>query len=162
MRISFRGLIVCAALGCFAVPAAAGQQIYDVTGHIDAAKGPSLSISADEVAAIGATEISTTIFVMGPEQHKVKGVLMRDLVKYAGGRGTSIKIIALDGYAMDIPMSDFDKYDAVVATEIDGKPLTVRDHGPAWLIYPASQHPELKDTVYDSRSVWQIKTIEID
>lgn len=162
MRISLRGLIVCAALGCFTLPAAAGQPIYDITGHIDAAKGPSIPISADEMAAIGATEISTTIFVMGTEPHKVKGVLMRDLVKYAGGQGNSVKIIALDGYAMDIPMSDFNKYDAVVATEIDGKPLTVRDHGPAWLIYPASQHPELKDTVYESRSVWQIKTIEID
>jgi len=87
---------------------------------------------------------------------------MRDLVKYSGETSHSVRLTALDGYAMDLPMSDFEKYDAVVATEMDGKPLSVRDHGPAWLVYPASDHPELKDTVYDSRSVWQIKTIEID
>lgn len=162
MMKSLRGVALAAALAWLAPPAMAGQAFYDVTGHIAAAKGPSIGIGADEAAAIGQTEISTTIFVMGAGEHKVKGVLMRDLVKYAGGKGTSIKLIALDGYAMDIPMSDFENYDAVVATEIDGKPLSVREHGPAWLIYPASQHPELKDTVYESRSVWQIKTIEID
>lgn len=119
-------------------------------------------IGPEEYTAIGQKEITTTIFIMNDGEHKVKGVLMRDLVKYSGGTGEIVKLVALDGYEMDIPMSDFTTYDAVVATEIDGKPLSIRDHGPAWLIYPVSEHPELKDTLYDSRAVWQIKSIEVN
>jgi hypothetical protein len=146
---------------CLASPALAGPALYEVTGQIAESQAPR-AIGAEDLAKIGMTEIDTSIFVMGEETHKVRGVLMRDLVKYVGGKGQSVKITALDGYALDIPMSDFEAYDAVVATEIDGKPLSVRDKGPAWLIYPATDHPELKDTVYESRMVWQIKTIEID
>lgn len=154
-------LIATAAIYCaaMAIPALSANPYFELKASPQAIAVP---IGADEFAAIGLTEISTTIFVLNDGKHKVKGVLMRDLVKYSGGHGDAVKLTALDGYAMDIPMTDFETYDVVVATEIDGKPLSVRDHGPAWLIYPASTHPELKDTVYESRAVWQIKTIEID
>lgn len=154
-------LIATAAIYCaaMALPALSANPYFELKASPEAT---AVAVGADEYAAIGQTEITTTIFVLNDGEHKVKGVLMRDLVKYFGGEGDTVKLTALDGYAMDIPMADFEKYDAVVATEIDGKPLTVRDHGPAWLLYPFSSHPELNDTVYESRAVWQIKTIEID
>ncbi len=146
---------------CLSTPAFSGTPLYEVAGHLADGQAAQ-SISADEIAKIGETEINTTIFVMGAETHKVRGVLLRDLAKFVGASGDAVKLTALDGYALEIPMSDFETYDAVVATEIDGKPLSVRDKGPAWLIYPASDHPELKDTVYESRMVWQIKSIEFN
>ena len=74
-----------------------------------AAQVPSCTELSDQAMAA-----DPTIFVMGEETHKVRGVLMRDLVKYVGGKGQSVKITSLDGYALDIPMSDFEAYDAVV------------------------------------------------
>lgn len=156
LKLVATAVILCATP---AMPALSANPYFELKASPDAAAMP---IGAAEYTAIGLTEISTTIFTFKDGEHKVKGVLMRDLVKYSGGKGQAVKLTALDGYAMDIPMTDFETYDAIVATEIDGKPLSVRDHGPAWLIYPASQHPELNDTVYESRAVWQIKTIEID
>ena len=44
---------------------------------------------------------------------------------------------------------------------MDGKPLSVRDKGPLFLIYPFDKNPELYNEKYFSRSVWQIKKIEI-
>jgi hypothetical protein len=141
------------------VPGLAANPYFELKASPDAAAIP---IGPEEFATIGPKEITTTIFIKNDGEHKVKGVLMRDLVKYSGGSGDAVKLVALDGYEMDVPMSDFIKYDAVVATEVDGNSLSVRDHGPAWLIYPASDHPELKDTLYESRAVWQIKLIEIN
>lgn len=154
-------LIATAAIYCaaMAMPAFSANPYFELKASPGAT---AVAVGADEYAAIGQTEISTTIFVLNDGEHKVKGVLMRDLVKYSGGTGEVVKLIALDGYEMSVPMTDFVKYDAVVATEIDGKPLSIRDHGPAWLIYPVSEHPELNDTVYESRAVWQIKSISIE
>lgn len=154
-------LVATAAIYCaiMAMPALSANPYFELKVSPEATAIP---VGADDYAAIGRTEISTTIFALGNGEHKVKGVLMRDLLKYFGGKGEVVKLTALDGYAMDIPVTDFETYDAVIATEIDGQPLTIREHGPAWLLYPASGHPELIDTVYESRAVWQIKTIEID
>jgi hypothetical protein len=154
-------IVFAACLALQAIPAVQAEQaVYTVTGNING--GAPLTFGLDDIANIGETEIKTSIFVMGDAQHTVKGVLMRDLMRHVGGKGQNAKIAALDGYTMDVPVEDFLKYDVVLATEIDGKKLTVRDKGPAWLIYPASANPELKDTIYESRSVWQIKTIEFN
>jgi hypothetical protein len=155
-------LAALALAACLAGPALSGQPLCDLTGHIDTTQGAVRTIATEDLDKIGRTEISTTVISLGTAEHKVAGVLVRDLLRYVGGTGQSLHVTALDGYAIDIPLSDFESYDVVLATEIDGKGLSVRDKGPAWLIYPVSQHRELDDTVYESRSVWQIKTIEVD
>jgi hypothetical protein len=158
-----RACLVAAGLAFgLAGPALAGQPIYVITGNIAAEHGPAKAIAAEDLETIGYREIDTRVLTLGDQKRHVKGVLARDVIKYAGGKGESLKIQALDGYAIDIPMSDIEDYDVVIATEIDGKKLSVRDRGPAWMIYPVSQHPELDESVYESRSVWQIKSIEIN
>jgi hypothetical protein len=124
--------------------------------------GKSQPIGPSEIAAIGETEISTKVITLGDGKHAVRGVLGRALLDYVKAEGDTIEIVALDGYTMDIPVDDLRRYDVVLATSIDGKTLSVRDKGPAWLIYPVSSHKELDDTIYESRSVWQIKTIAVD
>ena len=69
---------------------------------------------------------------------------------------------ALDGYEMEIPMSDFQKFDVIAATEMDGRRLDVRDLGPAWILYPNVDNPDLNGPLYASRSVWQIKEIVLE
>ncbi len=134
--------------------------IYSISGGV--ASTAAISISTDEIAAIGETEYETNIFVLGPEKHTVKGVLLRDLYNHVQSKGHNAKISALDGYTIDVPAEDFLKYDVMLATEIDGKKLSLRDKGPAWVIYPTLSHPELIDTIYESRSVWQVKNIEFN
>jgi len=144
----------------FAAPAFAVEQAFPVNANISG-EAP-VTLAPELVHQIGEVEISTSIFVMGSEQHKVRGILLRDLMKHLGTKAENAKIAALDGYTMDVPTEDFLKYDVVLATEIDGQKLSVRDKGPAWIIYPASKHPELQDTVYEARSVWQVKSIEFN
>lgn len=92
----------------------------------------------------------------------VAGPLVRDVLAAAGVTGTKITARALDGYELDIPMEDVQNFDVLAATEVDGKPLSVRDRGPAWIVYPTVDHPELKDALYEARSVWQIKELIVE
>lgn len=64
-------------------------------------------------------------------------------------------------YFVDIPASDFRRYNAILAMEADGTRLSRRDKGPLWLMYPLTDHPELQgDPVYITRLIWQLVRIE--
>jgi len=44
---------------------------------------------------------------------------------------------------------------------MNGNPITVRQKGPLWLIYPYDTNPEYKSEVTYSQSVWQLKSIDV-
>ncbi|MFB2553524.1 molybdopterin-dependent oxidoreductase [Ensifer soli] len=89
------------------------------------------------------------------------GPLLRAVLDAAGAHGTSLKVIALNDYAADVPMEDATAIDTMLATRMDGEPMSVRDKGPLFLVYPFDKDPGLFNEKYFSRSVWQIKTIEV-
>ena len=45
--------------------------------------------------------------------------------------------------------------------KLDGKPMSIRDKGPLMLVYPFDLDADLYNEKYFSRSVWQIKEIEV-
>ena len=49
----------------------------------------------------------------------------------------------------------------VVAHLFNGKPMSVREKGPLFVIYPFDEQPQLKTSTYFSRCIWQLKQIEI-
>lgn len=90
-----------------------------------------------------------------------EGFLMRDLLEWVGAEGDTASALALNDYLIEIPMEDFNDYDVLVADTMDGNPLTPRDKGPLWIVYPRDEHPELQDIRYDYRWVWQLYHLEI-
>jgi hypothetical protein len=89
------------------------------------------------------------------------GPMLSAILEAAGADGTTLTITALNDYAAEIPMSDAKDFDTILATRMDGKLMSVRDKGPLFLIYPFDEKPELYNEKYFSRSVWQIKAIEV-
>jgi hypothetical protein len=89
------------------------------------------------------------------------GPLLRAVLEAAGARGVALKIKALNDYEAEIPMEDATSIDTMLATRMDGKPMSVRDKGPIFLIYPFDSRSDLYNEKYFSRSVWQIKEIEV-
>jgi hypothetical protein len=71
----------------------------------------------------------------------------------------SRSIRTLNDYSADIPLSDFMNYDVILAWSMDGQPLTRRDKGPLWIIYPRDAVPELRDERYEHRWVWQLASL---
>ena len=89
------------------------------------------------------------------------GPLLRSILEHVGASGKTMNIIAINDYAAEIPMEDAEKLDTMLALKMNGSLLSVRDKGPLFLIYPFDKNPELYNEKYFSRSVWQIKKIEI-
>jgi hypothetical protein len=48
------------------------------------------------------------------------------------------------------------------ATRQNGELMTLRNKGPLFVIYPFDEVPALKSEVYFNRSVWQIKSIQVE
>lgn len=92
---------------------------------------------------------------------RFEGVLVRDVLAAAGAEGTMVRAVAINDYAVDIPIEDFISYPVILAFRRDGEAMGVRDKGPLWVIYPWSDHDELRTEVYHSRSIWQLKRMTV-
>lgn len=92
---------------------------------------------------------------------KFTGPLLRDVLAAAGAHGSQLRAIALNDYHVDLPFDDVQRHDVLLARLLDDKPLAVRDKGPLFIIYPFDSSSELRNTVYYSRSAWQLKTLEV-
>lgn len=97
------------------------------------------------------------------EPHTYSGPLLRDVLALAGAQNpVTIKAVALNDYQISIPAEDAAKLDVIVAHQIDGKAIPVRERGPLFVIYPFDSASELRSTRYYERSIWQLKSMQIE
>jgi len=89
------------------------------------------------------------------------GPRLWDLLEPLKPAGATLHVTALNDYSVDIPLSDLKRYQPVLAWQLNGKPIGVRNKGPLLLIYPFDAYPELQNQLYYGRSIWQIKTITV-
>ncbi len=89
------------------------------------------------------------------------GPLFRAVLDAAGAHGSTLKVVALNDYAAEMPVQDAAALDTILATRMDGEVMSVREKGPLFLVYPFDKDAALYNEKYFSRSVWQIKAIEV-
>jgi len=120
------------------------------------------AVTDAQITKVGTKTYEALLPGMDDKLHEVRGPLVRDLLAVAGAEGKTAHAIALDNYEVEIPSADFQEYDVIAAIEVDGKPISVRDKGPAWIVYPSGEHVALrKNAVYEARSIWQLKELKI-
>jgi hypothetical protein len=127
---------------------------------IAADRTTTLDLSLEALEALPQTTVVTeNEFADGKIAYR--GPLVRDVLAQLGLDGVEqVRLIAANDYFVDIPTEDFRAYNAILAMEADGKPLSRRDKGPLWLMYPFSDHAELNDSIYMRRLIWQVVRIE--
>lgn len=91
-----------------------------------------------------------------------EGPLGKALLDAVGAQGTTLRVRALNDYAVEIPLKDFLDYPVILATRRDGNLMSIREHGPIFVIYPFDQDPSLYNEKYFSRCVWQVATITVE
>ncbi len=122
--------------------------------------GELLELSMEELEAMPQITIVTES-EFTDEAASYRGPLVRDLLASVGlDAAQTIRLTAANDYYVDIPTSDFSQYDVVLAMEVDGDRLSRREKGPLWLMYPISDHSELRSEVYNARLIWQVVRIE--
>ena len=68
---------------------------------------------------------------------------------------------AINDYAIEIPVSDAVDGGPIVAYEMDGQPMSVRDKGPLWIVYPYDANEDYRSELTYSRSIWQLDRIVV-
>lgn len=90
-----------------------------------------------------------------------QGPLLRDVLASAGASGTRIEAIAVNDFTAEIPFDHAEAHDMIVALRMDGKPMSARDKGPLFLIYPYDRLPVEEREAYFGRSVWQLDVLRV-
>lgn len=104
----------------------------------------------------------TTLTPWENQPIRFTGPLLRDVLAAVKAQGQHIKATALNDYRIIIPASDADRFDLLMATRMNDQPMPVRTKGPLFIVYPFDSRPELRSTTYYERSIWQLKSIEVD
>ena len=140
-----------------------GRVILEITGKISQSNdgGEGAVFDREMLEGIGLTAIVTdTPLTEGLV--RFEGVLVRDLLKVVGAEGTSIRATAINDYAVEIPVVEFQTHSVILALRMKGEFMGVREKGPLWVIYPWHDSPALRTKVYHSRSIWQLKLIVVE
>lgn len=144
------------------LPVPSGQVILKVTGNIDHPNvGDELWLDRAMLNSLeGRTLVTDT-----PWHRKAnvfKGPLLRSVLNAAGIESDYVVIHALNGFAAEIPVTDIDHYDVILAMTSNGEPMAIRDFGPLFVLYPFDEYPELNNNeAIRFRSVWQVDSIEV-
>lgn len=145
-------------IASFATGLVAAEEVYFTIRSADGVD--LLAVTPEVIEQVGTVSFSTKLpGTDGDVTHQVRGPLLQALVEHAGIQAETYTAIALDKYESEIPATDFVEFEPIAAIEVDGRPLTVRDKGPVWVVYPRMDSPALADPIYEARSVWQLKEL---
>ncbi len=150
-----------------ALPQPTGPVILTVTGAIE--RGNARDAQGRIVAnfdlamleALGQAGFNTTT-----PWHKgvvrFDGVPGKAVMEAVMAKRTGIaQAVALNDYASQVPVEDFLQHKLLLAFKLNGTYMTVRDKGPLFIIYPFDSDAELRQETYYTRSVWQLRRLDI-
>ena len=100
-------------------------------------------------------------FPKGGPEYTFSGPLLADVLGRAGADGETVTVQALDGYAVDAPLSELVAQGAVLALTRNGQPLGIGDFGPVWVVFPRAERADLADMT-DDRWVWSVFHIHVE
>ncbi len=148
-----------AAAGC--LPPPRGEVVLRVSGAIGCADlDGEARFDIALLESLGTTRMITrTPWTEG--EGVFEGVTLRRLMTAVEARGESLRAIALNDYAAEIPFAEFAAFDVLIAWSLDGERLSRRDKGPLWIVYPWSERPELDTRRIRQHSVWQLARLVV-
>ena len=103
--------------------------------------------------------VTTTSWTDGPQ--RFDGVWLSDFLAHFDVTDGTLSIQAINDYLVEIPVSDVNPREALLAYERNGQPMTQRSKGPVWLVYNYDADPAFRTETIYTRSVWQLDRITI-
>lgn len=138
-----------------------GPVILTISGKIDHTnEGSEAQFDRAMLAALPQHEFETsTPWTEGSSHYS--GPLMRDLLAMVSSDYDAVHVSALNGYEAEIPVSDFNEYDVILAMQKNGEAIPIREYGPLWVLYPFDQDETLLSEKIRFRAVWQVMHINV-
>ncbi len=145
------------------LPNPTGRVILTVTGAISNTNtaGGAAVFDRQMLVDLGMVSVETkTPWSEGVDLYK--GPLLRTLTDAVGVQSGTLSVTALNDYSALVPVKDSFDYDVILAIDMNGEAMRIRDKGPIFVLYPFDTDPDLNNEVIYNRSVWQIKAISVE
>ncbi len=163
LAVLLAAFLIASAAQADGFPAPAGPVLLTVTGKLGRTN-QGAAAAFDEALFAGLPQKRVETSTPWTDGTKVfEGVLLADLLDFLDVKATGrFRAVALNEYEIDTPLPEAVEHGALLATRMDGKPMTRRDKGPIWIVYPRDANPRIQDERHDARWVWQLARIEIE
>lgn len=89
------------------------------------------------------------------------GVPLATLMQDLAPEAQSISATAINDYAVEIPRSGWADGAALLAYLNHGEPMSLREKGPLWIVFPFDADPAYRQEVVYARSIWQLDRISV-
>ncbi|PML49306.1 hypothetical protein BCT35_13415 [Vibrio lentus] len=147
-------LLFILSLCSFSIFAASELTVFD---HL----GQKHQLSREQLLLLPQKEIKTTLpWVDGELVYS--GVTLQTILETMDlPISSQVTFVALNDYKIAVPKEDFYDYQPIIAIKQNGQFMSVRDKGPYWLIYPLSSTPDIDNTDFHAKMIWQIRDIHL-
>ena len=153
-------ILIMAMLALTVSLARAEDQQLMITGKITSQQGAIYFSPGDMAASTPVEVITDSPWTTG--KTRFRGVLLRDILDKVEADGTILKASAIDGYTVEIPISDAEDFEVIIAYKMDGEWLEDEVYAPFWIIYPYDTDKELAQEKYYGRSIWQLTKLVVE
>ncbi|MEL7291271.1 MAG: hypothetical protein AAGJ78_02030 [Pseudomonadota bacterium] len=108
------------------------------------------------------SESNDIIVIFAPYRGRkveMKGIYLEDFIaRYSSKEPVSVTLTALDDY--QVSLNNWPKKHWLLVTHEDGKPLTVRQHGPVRLVESSYEETEVSNLRSFNDWIWMVTKIE--
>lgn len=126
----------------------------------DAGSGALRSFDLAALSALPVDTIrTTTVWTSGLQEFR--GVRLSALLDHLGILEGKLTLTALNGYLTEIEVREVTAHGAMIAFEKNGAPMSTRDKGPLWLIFPYDHFSEFRNETIYAQSIWHLDRIEV-
>ena len=143
------------------LPMPTGDVLLTVEGEIGRTNdGQRALFDREMLRNLGETSFeTTTIWTDGPQ--RFTGVPLSAVMEALGVNSGTLRAYAINDYAVELPLGAPGEPEPLIAYAQNGAPMSVRENGPLWLVYPYDSDPALQTELIYSRSIWQLDRIEV-
>ena len=143
------------------LPAPKGEVILTVTGSIGVTNsGTAALFDLASLQNLGESQFTTsTIWTEG--ENTFTGVSLATLLTAVEAETGILNATAINDYSVSFPVAEALADDAIIAYQMNGKHISIREKGPLWILYPFDDDNKYKSETYYSRSIWHLNRIEI-
>jgi hypothetical protein len=155
------GIFTCSAVAAEValVPGDPGEVVLTVSVNFPGRHSEIAYDRADLAAMRTVVFRTSTIWTDGVIEFR--GVPLSEIVRLTGVTDGEVMMSAANDYVTDIPISEIEPDAPIVSYAMDGKPMSLREKGPLWVVYPYDLDVDYQSEVVFTRSVWQLTAIEI-
>lgn len=136
------------------------QSIMDLQVTASSSESDTLTLGLADLDAMEQVTFSTTT-IWTDGKVEFSGVPLKALLDGIDANGTHVEMVALNDYKVAMPMAEIEDTAPIIATRMDGEPMSVRDKGPYWVVFPYDQDPKYQTETIYSFSIWQLNRLKV-